>query len=159
MGEQWYMQIAGVDGGSVLKAFERWIEVDAYSWEIGIPTGGGRATGTRAGRVTFGNLVVTAPISVASPRIVEACVLQRIVPKVVLSGTSVGEDGMSDVFLSYELSNAMVLAVHHSDDLAVRPTERIELTYSTIRITYTAQDERGGPGQPVTTVHSRSNQN
>jgi type VI secretion system secreted protein Hcp len=157
MGESWYMQIDGIEGGSVAKGFEEWIEVDAYTWDVtAASSSAGRGAGGRTGRVTYGNLVVTAPISVATPRIVEACALARRVSKVVLSGLRVGDDGMPSEFLSYELGDVIVMSVRHRDDLDVSPTEQIELAYQRMEITYTPQDGRGGAGQPVTTVLNRA---
>lgn len=155
MGETWYMQIAGIEGGSVAKGFEEWIEVDAYSWDATAASGAGRASGARTGRVTYGNLIVTAPISVATPAIVEACALGRRVTKATLSGLRVGEDGVPSEFLSYELSDVIVMSIRHRDDVDIVPTEQIELSYQRMEITYTPQDGRGGAGQPVTTVISR----
>ena len=156
MGERWFMQIAGIEGHTVLKGFEKWIAVHAYTWEATAASGAGRASGSRTGRVNFANLVVTATISVASPRLVEACATQRRLSTVVLSALNTGEDGMPTVFLSYELSDVVVMSVRHRDDVDGSASEEIELAYQTIEITYTPQDGRGGQGQPVTTVHDRT---
>jgi len=150
------MQIAGIEGHTVLEGFEKWIEVDAYTWAATAAAGAGRAGGSRTGRVNLANMVVTAPISVGTPRLVEACVTQRRVATVVLSALSTGGDGMPKVFLSYELSDVVVMSVRHRDDADASASEEIELAYQTIEITYTPQDERGGQGQPVTTVHHRT---
>lgn len=156
MGERWYLQVDGVDGESAARGFEKSIEADSYSWEVTATTTSASGRGVaRRGRPTFGNLIVTAPISVASPPLVAACVTGQVISSVVLSGARDGDGRAADVFVTYELEDAMVVGVRHADDPATVPTERLEFTYATVRITYTPQDPRSGrSGPPVTTEHS-----
>ena len=155
MGERWYLKVEGIDGESTVRGFEQWIEADAYSWEVTASLAGPGRGGARRGRATLANLLVTAPISAASPKLIAACVTGQMIPSVVLSAVRDGGDGRAaDVFLSYELDDATIVAVRHADDAATVPTERLEFAYATIRVTYTPQDPGGGSGQPVTTEHS-----
>lgn len=69
-----FLHLEGVNGGSTDRDHEDWIEIHTVSWGVETPTGagGGRGGATVAGRLRQTPFVLTAPTSIATPRILDA---------------------------------------------------------------------------------------
>jgi type VI secretion system secreted protein Hcp len=145
--ERWYLEIAGIDGESTAKGYEKTIEVLAWSWGVnqsGYASGGG---GSGSGKASFREFDFVVVISKASPELVLACAQGKHFPSAVLTGVRGG--GKSVAFLQYELADVMVTSVHHADDEDDVPVEEFSLNYQKFEITYTTQKASGKPGTPV----------
>lgn len=148
MTEAWYLKIDGIDGESTAVGHQG--EIDVLSWSWGVSVDAGRqGSGGGAGRPEFGELRVTARISQASPKLLAACATGRHLASAQLSGVRPHTGRRSGDYLQYRLEEVTVSSVDHRDAEAEVPTEQFALLYGLIEVSYTPQDETGGPGEPV----------
>ncbi|WP_273651712.1 Hcp family type VI secretion system effector [Cellulomonas fimi] len=142
-----YLRIGSVEGGSTDRHHEGWIEVRSFTWS---ETSGAGAGGHAAvsGRVTASPLVVTADVSVASPRLMVACARNERFDVAELEVVQAGENG-GRPFLRWRLQDVVVsgYAVTAEDFL---PVDTITLRFESLRFDVVPQQPDGSPGSAVT---------
>src|SRR4029453_11101458 len=94
MAERWFLDLDGIDGGSTDTHHVGDIDVLVWSWGLAqrAPTPGS-GSGAGAGRAAFEDLHVTAPTSVATPKLFLTCATGRHIPTAVLAGEGGGKAG------------------------------------------------------------------
>lgn len=142
-----YLRIESVVGGCTDRHHEGWIEVRSFTWS---ETSGAGAGGHAAvsGRVTASPLVVTADVSVASPRLVVACARNERFDVAELEVVRAGED-TARPFVRWRLDDVVVsgYAVAAEDFL---PVDTVTLRFGALRFEVVPQRPDGSPGAPVT---------
>ncbi|AEE45437.1 Hcp family type VI secretion system effector [Cellulomonas fimi] len=142
-----YLRIESVVGGCTDRHHEGWIEVRSFTWS---ETSGAGAGGHAAvsGRVTASPLVVTADVSVASPRLVAACARNERFDVAELEVVQAGED-TARPFVRWRLEDVVVsgYAVAAEDFL---PVDTVTLRFGTLRFEVVPLRPDGSPGAPVT---------
>ncbi|HEY3000096.1 MAG TPA: type VI secretion system tube protein Hcp [Acidimicrobiales bacterium] len=149
MAERWFLDLDGIDGGSTDTHHVGDIDVLVWSWGLAqrAPTPGS-GSGAGAGRAAFEDLHVTAPTSVATPKLFLTCATGRHIPTAVLAGERGGKAG---VFLRIKLADVLLTSVHLGDDAGGGPpTDQFALSYAKIEVTFTPVTASGAAGTPVT---------
>ncbi|GCE76314.1 Hcp family type VI secretion system effector [Cellulomonas biazotea] len=147
MSTRTYLRLATIEGGSVDRHHEGWIDVRSFSWSESVPVSGHAGVGGATGRVTTSPLVVTAEASVASPRLFLACARSARLDVAELEVVRAGEDG-GRPFLRWRLEGVAVTgyAVTGEDFL---PVDTLTLTFRSLRFDVQEQQPDGSPGQTV----------
>lgn len=106
-----FLKIDGVDGESTVKGFEKWINVESFSWGVtNAATIGSAAGGGGAGKATFNQLHITTPSQVSSPKLFAACATGAHFPKVTLQVRKSNQDS----FLKFELKEVLITSFNMS---------------------------------------------
>jgi len=139
-----FLKLDDVNGEVQDSQFEKWIEIDSFSWgasNSGTSASGG---GGGAGKVSFQDLHVTKPTDKSSATLFLKCANGQHFQKGNLFVRKAGGDasGASSVFLKIEIEDVLVSSVQfegatQGDD---RPTEDVTFNFGKILYEYDAQD-------------------
>ena len=139
-----FLKLDDVNGEVQDSQFEKWIEVDSFSWGVsqsGTVAGG---TGGGAGKVSFQDLHITKPTDKSSAALFQKCATGQHFQKCQLYVRKAGGDasGASSVFLKIEMDDVLVSSVEfegaaQGDD---RPSEDVTLNFTKIFYEYDAPD-------------------
>ncbi len=108
-----FLKLDDVNGEVRDSQFEKWIEVDSFSW--GVSQTGASATGGGggAGKVSFQDLHITKPTDKSSAALFQKCATGQHFQKCQLHVRKAGGDasGASSVFLKIEMEDVLVSGV------------------------------------------------
>lgn len=144
----YYLKLDTIDGESTRKGFEKWIELDSFSWGVtnqAVPRGGG---GAGAGKATFQDFHFVARTGVQSPVLLQSCAAGQHFLKVMLGVVSSGE--RTQDFLKIRLQDVLVSSyqVGGSDTGEDgRPSDQFSLNFTKIEMDVFAQNAAGANGK------------
>jgi type VI secretion system secreted protein Hcp len=144
MAAEIFAKIGDIAGESTDKQHRAEIEILSYTWGVAHPTGSG---GAATGKATFHELTFTHHIDKASPKLMEACALNRRLAEVIISHRKPG--GQQADFLTLKLTNAVVSSVSTSD-ASGGGTENVTLAFAKVDYSYKAQKPDGSLDAAVT---------
>jgi len=148
----YFLKIDGIPGDSHDDRHRN--EIDVESWSFGASTnsagGQGGGGGGGAGKVDFSDLVFTARVSKASPRLLLACAQGKHIQTAVLTARRTG--GTEFEFLKVKLSEVVVSSFYTGDDQADEdgPVDSVALGFSEIEFEYRSMKPDGSVGESVT---------
>ncbi len=107
-----FLKIDGVDGESTVKGFEKWINVESFSWGVANTStvGGASGGGGGAGKASFSQLHITTPSQVSSPKLFAACASGKHFPTATLHVRKSNQDS----FLKFELKEVLITSFNMS---------------------------------------------
>jgi type VI secretion system secreted protein Hcp len=141
-----FLQIAGVDGESSAKGFEKMIEIYSFSWGASNPTTVGSATdGLSAGKVSISSFNCMKKTETSSAKLFQACCSGKHFDTAKVTMRKAGGDAGQEIFLTYEFEDVMVESIQWSgssggDDT---PTESVSIAFGKVTVTYYKQDDAG----------------
>jgi type VI secretion system secreted protein Hcp len=141
--EKWFLKIDGIEGDSTDEAHPGEIDVLSWSWGATNTRPPGAGGGGGVGRANFQNFQFVARISKASPTLFMSCATGVHHKAATLSGVRVGDKAKD--FLTYKLSDVLVMSVHHGDGEGDVPTEQFSLDYARFEMSFTPPT-----GPPIT---------
>jgi len=140
-----YIKIPDIDGESLDKGHEQWIEVESIGMKVTVPITGGAGAGPRtAGTPEVSDFTIASFVSLASPQLFFKAVSGALIPDVTIEITTDTAAGpvvyykvvMNDVFItSYNSSG--------TGDAGDVPIEEISFNYGKITWTYDQLDAAG----------------
>jgi type VI secretion system secreted protein Hcp len=147
----YYLKVDGIDGESESKGFEKWIDVESWSWgesQQGAHSGGG---GGGAGKVVMQDFHFVMKVNKASTKLFLACATGTHIKNAELICRKAGKTQQN--FLSVKMDDLLVSSFQtggsgHADIL---PTDQISLNFSKIVFHYKEQKADGtlASGTPV----------
>ncbi|HTO25005.1 MAG TPA: type VI secretion system tube protein Hcp [Gaiellaceae bacterium] len=139
-----FLKLDDVNGEVQDSQFEKWIEVDSFSWGVSQSGSVAGGSGGGAGKVSFQDLHITKPTDKSSAALFQKCATGQHFQKCQLYVRKAGGDasGASSVFLKIEMDDVLVSSVEfegaaHGDD---RPSEDVTLNFTKIFYEYDAPD-------------------
>ena len=123
-----FLKLDGIDGESVAKGYEKWIEVSSFSWGcVDIPstnTGGGAG----AGKVQLSDLNFVTNFSKASPALLRACATGEHIKEAQLQVRKAGD--RAGAFYKVKFEDILVSSYQTGGSSDAFPTESISLNYA-----------------------------
>jgi len=143
MAVEMFLDIDGVKGESQTKGFENKIDISSMSFGASNPsqvsTGGGSGTG----KVSLTSVSIQKIVDAATPDLFRACCSGAHFAKGKITIRESGGDAPVD-YMVIDLTQVFVDSVSwgsaHGGD---KPSESVSLSAASIKITYTAQTEKG----------------
>src|SRR5262245_60253892 len=144
-----YLKVEGpnVDGESLAKGMENWIEVFSFSWGASNPTTvGTTSSGLSAGKVSMSSFNIMKKQEVSSCKLFAQCCAGNHYDKATVEmRKATGIDGGQKTFMKYIFSNVFVESIQWSgstggDDT---PTESVSFAYAKVEMEYYKQDMKG----------------
>lgn len=139
-----FLKLDDVNGEVQDSQFEKWIEVDSFSWGESNSSISATGGGGGAGKVSFQDLHISKPTDKSSAALFQKCASGQHFQKCQLHVRKAGGDasGASSVFLKIELDDVLVSSVQfegatQGDD---RPSEDVTLNFTKIYFEYDAPD-------------------
>ncbi|MEA1900608.1 MAG: type VI secretion system tube protein Hcp [Thermodesulfobacteriota bacterium] len=142
-----FLEIDGIDGESEDPAYEDWIDIVSWSWQISNPNANSRGSGSGAAIVR--PLIVTKYIDKASPAIALSVLLGKAIQdaKLVLK-----KPGTSYEHFRIEMTDVLIANVAPSGNLGDdRTIESVALVFSRICYVYIPENisNPGAPGAEI----------
>jgi type VI secretion system secreted protein Hcp len=145
-----YLKLAGVDGESTRKGFEKQIEIYSFSFgaanPVNIGTGSG---GAGAGKVSISSFNIMKKTDAASSKLFQNCCSGKHFPTGVVTLNKAGGDAALD-YLKYEFKEVFVESIQWSGSTGgdETPSESVSFAFSSVNVTYTPQKDDGSKGSP-----------
>jgi type VI secretion system secreted protein Hcp len=129
--QTFWLQVAGIDGPSTTKGFEKQIPV--HSWSLGAAnTATPVGTGGGSGKVVPEPFVVTMGVSKASPRLFLACCTGKHIANAVLIGLRKNPKGHNVKYLRVTLTDILVSSLHDGESSGGVPLDTVHFTYQKV---------------------------
>ena len=147
--QDFYIKLEGIDGESKDSKHTNWIDVLSFEYAVtqssSMATGGGGGVG----RANFDALSFVHYVDRATPALLKYCAKGKHIPEVTISACKAG-DG-SQEYMSVRLFQVLVThagPVGTTEDARVK--EKVDLSYSEIRVEVKEQNADGTMGATVT---------
>lgn len=141
-----FLKIEGIEGESADKVHAGSIDILAWSWgasQSGTTHIGG---GGGAGKVNVQDISLTKWVDRSTPDLFLACCNGKHFPKASLIVRKAGEKPLE--YLKIHLEDLIISSVSTGGSGGEdRLTENISLNFGKIKVEYTEQDTKGGPGK------------
>ena len=142
-----YIKLEGVEGESQDDAHKGEIEVLSWSW--GVSQTASVSSGQATGRRQYEPIRIIKPIDKATPQLAKRCAEGQHIKEAKLTLRRTGATGAPEDYLVIELTDVFVSSVsmgccdNDCDDAdpSLEPSERITITYGTIRILHPASGQ------------------
>ena len=144
-----YLKISGpdVEGESLAKGMENWIEVFSFSWGASNPTTVGTTSGgLSAGKASVSSFNIMKKQEKSSTNLFSRCCTGQHYDKAVVEmRKATGLDGGQKTFMKYTFENVFVESIQWSgstggDDT---PTESVSFAFAKVTMEYSKQDMKG----------------
>ena len=139
MASDYFLKIDGIDGASIQKGHEKWIEIQSFSWGMSQTSSHGAGGGGGTGKVSVQDFHFVAHTGVQSPPLLVATGTGEHFKKAVLSvsDASTSADGVKGAAIKIELENVLVSSYQFggtqgSDD--GRPADQFSLNFTKIEM-------------------------
>lgn len=140
-----FLKIDSIDGESVAKGHEKWIEVQSFSWGMSQSGGGGGGGGGSAGKVVVQDLHFVARTGLQSPLLLTATGTGQHFKKAMLSVREAGGDRQLE-YIKMSLTDVLVSSYQVGGTDAGednRPSDQISLAFQKIEMAVSAQNADG----------------
>jgi type VI secretion system secreted protein Hcp len=127
--------IDGIKGETQLKEFKDKGGIDVLAWNWGMTQSGTThmGPGGGSGKVNVSDVTFTKYLDLSTPDLLKACTSGRHIPRAELIVRKAGGDKPVD-YLKIEMNTILD-----------RVQETLTFNFKSFKVTYTQQDERGGP--------------
>lgn len=138
------LKIDGIEGESVLKGFEKQIEVLSWSWGV-TNTSTGSGSGARAGKACPSDMSFAKNVDKATPPLIAGAVGGTVSSTAILIGLRPGGGGGApETYIKYEMKNVMVTSYQTGGSSGGGiAADSFALRFGSATVTYYAQDAKG----------------
>lgn len=141
----YFLRVDDLEGESTAVGFERYIEVESFSWGVTNPTSLGGAGGGGAGKASFSEFIIVKRVDKSSARLWLYCAQGRHIDKVQF----VSRRTPNFVYLQITLTGAVVSSFKEAGTQGELPLEEVGFTFAKIEFDYTPLLPTGQPGPTV----------
>jgi len=140
----YFLQLAGIDGGSTVKGYEKWIDVESYVFDITMePSSGDGGVGTPL----FSDFFFEKNIDSASTKIFEHLVTGSLVASAVFEVVELGIK-LPTRLITYSFTDLRFESFQHTGSEPGLPIESVAFSFATIGLQTFGKDALGG-SKPV----------
>lgn len=142
----YFLKLDGIDGESVQKGHEKWIEIQSFSWGMSNSGSAGHGSGGGAGKVSFQDFHFVARTGIQSPTLLTATGTGEHFKKAVLSVRKAGERPLEWIKMQLAdvlVSSYQVGATQASDDGL--PLDQFSLNFTKVEMEISAPNADGNP--------------
>ncbi|MGH8229325.1 MAG: Hcp family type VI secretion system effector [Steroidobacteraceae bacterium] len=140
-----FLELDGVEGETVDKAFKSKNAMDILAWSWGLSNSGTfhQGAGGGAGKASFNDIAVTKYIDKASPNLMLFCANGKHLSKGTITVRKAGEKPLD--YLTISLENILVSSYSTGGSGGEdRLTENVSLNFATVKVSYAQQSDKGG---------------
>jgi len=135
-----FLKLDGVDGESVQKGYEKWIEILSFSWGATQTPTRGTGSGAGSGKVQFQDFHFVVNFSKASPELFKRCATGEHIKTGVLSVRKAGEKPVE--FYKVRMSDLLVSSYQEGSGGEV-PVDPVSLNFADVAIDLPQQSPTG----------------
>jgi type VI secretion system secreted protein Hcp len=140
-----FLELEGVKGETIDKAFKSKNAMDILAWSWGLSNSGTfhAGAGGGAGKANFQDISVTKYIDLASPIIMQLCSNGKHLDKGTITVRKAGENPLE--YLKISLKKIFITSYSTGGSGGEeRLTENVSLNFAEVKIEYQQQDAKGG---------------
>jgi type VI secretion system secreted protein Hcp len=141
-----------IDGESIVKGHEKWIEVLSYSWGATNPASFSSGSGASAGKVEFDEFSFTKLYDRSSPVLLLDLAQGKQIEEALFDFLTLTGGATPEVYLQYKFSDVFMTSYDVAGSTGGgNPIESWSFTFGKVQTTYKPQDNKTGKlGAPVT---------
>ncbi len=136
-----FLKVQGVTGEASDAAHKG--EIDVVSWSWRLQSSGSAGSAARESGTSYGELLIVKRVDQSSPTLMNYLRSHKVAAKALLTVRKAGTKPLE--YFRIELENVRVSSLQAGAEGA-ELVEHVSLGFSKVRVTYTPQDEHGGPG-------------
>jgi len=142
-----FLELEGVKGETIDKAYKSKNAMDILAWSWGVSNTGSfhQGSGGGAGKASFQDISITKFIDLASPNLMLSCANGKHLAKGTITVRKAGENPLEYLKITMEkiLVSAYTTGGSGGED---RLTENVSLNFAKVKVEYNQQGEKGGKG-------------
>ena len=139
-----FMKVDGADGESANAKHKNWVDIDSFSWGASQPSTMHVGGGGGAGKVTFQDLTVVAPVDKAYPAMLVHCAGGKHITKVQIAACKAGGDEME--YYKITLDDVIVTGVNVSGSEGAQVIVNYSFQSAKVKTEYSMQNKDGSKG-------------
>ena len=150
MASEIYLKLDGIDGESLKKGAEGWIEIFSFSNGASNHSSAAHGTGMGTGKADISSLTLQKVVDKSSPKLfVNCCSGNHIKKGTLMIRESTGGD-TTETFYQYDMDTVMIDSVSWGGSSGGgKPSESVSLSFQKIMISYWPQDATGKLGSKI----------
>ncbi len=133
-----------VDGESIQKGKEKWIEIQGWDWEVEAETSWTKGGGASVGKPNPGRLTFEHYFDSASTVILGFICTGKAFPKAELQMMKTTGSGSPETFFTMTLEGVFMTKVSQSGTEEGNVRQKVEFVFKTVKIEYKPQDNKTG---------------
>ena len=136
-----FLKLDGIDGESVDRQYEKWIEVLSFSWGASNLERGQATGGAGAGKVTFQDFHFSMNFNKASPELLKRCASGEHIKTGVLSVRKAGEKPVE--FYKVRMTDILVSSYQDAGSSEL-PMDSVSLNFTNVALDLSQQQPPTG---------------
>ncbi len=143
------MQVANIKGGSTLKGYQNWIDVNSFSWGVSVaaPNFG---SGAGAGKAVLSDFSWSQLVDQSAPGLFLDAVKGANIPSITFDVLKTGGNGQPTKYFEMSFTNAMITSLNYSGSSGDNGVNlNGSFAYQSVKMTYWPTDNKGAIGSPV----------
>ena len=151
----YFLKVDGIEGESVVKGFEKQIEIQSFSWGVAQSAGAG---GARAGKSCPSDVSLSKGVDKATPPLIAGAVGGTVSPTAILIALRPGGSGVPQTYMKIEMKNVLVSSYQTSGASGGGPAQdAFSLRFESMTVSYFPQRADGSADKPVVATFQAGN--
>lgn len=145
-----FLKLDGIDGESVKKGAEDWIELFSFSNGASNPSSVAFGTGSGAGKVDLSSLSLQKQLDKSSPKLfLNCCAGTHIAKGQMVVREATGGD-TTQTYFQYDMTEVFIDSISWGGSAGGgKPSESVSVSAKSLQITYLPQDSTGQVGNKI----------
>lgn len=132
------------DGESIQKGKEKWVELQAWDWEVEAESSWTKGGGASVGKPNPGNINFIHRFDSASVVIMASLCTGKSFPKVELQAMRTTGKGVPETYFTMTMEGVFVTKVSNAGGEDGNITQAVSMVFKTVKIEYKGQDNKTG---------------
>ena len=151
-----HLKVNGIKGDSVATGYEDQIDCEAWSWGASQSANMHLATGGASGGSQVQDVSISKNMDLASPNLMQYCVLGKHIDEVVLTCTKSGDGQVK--WLEIKMKRVIISSVSMGSSEGVQGHESISLNFGEFEMKFFPQGKDGSEGTSIDALYNISSQ-
>ena len=139
-----FLSFDKVEGESIQKGKEKWIEIQGWDWDVEADTSWTKGGGATVGKPNPGRLNFEHYFDTSSTVILGFICTGKAFPKAMLEMMKTTGSATPETYFSMTMEGVFVTKVSNSGTEEGGVTQKVELVFKTVKIEYKPQDNKTG---------------
>ena len=133
-----------VDGESIQKGKEKWIEIQGWDWDVEAETSWTKGGGASVGKPNPGKMNVEHYFDTSSTVILGFICTGKAFPKAEIQMMKTTGKGSPETYLTITMEGCFITKVAQAGNEEGNVTQKIEFVFKTVKIEYKPQNTKDG---------------
>src|SRR5260221_2649614 len=131
-----FIQFDKVEGESIQKGKEKWIEIEAWDWEVDAETSWTKGGGASVGKPNPGKMTVERYFDTSSTVLINRICCGKAFPKTELQMMKTTGKGNPETYLTISLEGVFITKVSQNGTEEGKVVQKVEFVFKIIKIEY-----------------------